>query len=309
MTMETRNYNLSDPDMTTFSDTYRGHFTAHQPEFAALDSDLGDPTFLPDWEAAILASLAVPTAETRDDLLQDRTQGVQDTVKAIRLHVKTIKYFAQKAFVNDPALYDALGFDDYADAYDNQQKLKHFLTNMHTLANGDLNAALLAQNCPQALIDNTLTLRDALLTTDQAQNTFRDTETVDTNARVLTHNHTWSFAQKVRSAAEVIYDDNPVLFNLFLFPRRTENQEVFNVVGTVSHSVTGDVLPAVAIEVLGMGISTLTDQDGSFGLALMSAGDHTLRLTLAGHETLDVSFTIVDPTTPTVVNAVMTPTP
>jgi len=307
--MDIRLYNLADHRMITFSDTYRGHFIDHQTAFTDLDPDFGLASFLPGWDAAILAALAVPTAETRDDLLQDRTQVVTETVVNIRRHVKKIKYFAQKAFATKPHLYGALGFDDYGDAYDNQARLKLFLTTMHKLADGDLKAPLLAQNCTQAQIDQILTLRDALRTTDFDQNVFRNNETVDTDARVGILNNAWSFVTKVRNAAEVVFDDDPVLLNLFLLPRRTERQEMFNVLGNISQAGSGNVLADVAVEVLGTGISTTTDEDGNFGLAEMAAGGYTLRLTRAGHHVMDVPFMITDPTTPTVVNAVMTPMP
>jgi NADPH:quinone reductase-like Zn-dependent oxidoreductase len=77
---------------------------------------------------------------------------------------------------------------------------------------------------------------------------------------------------------------------------------VFNTVGSVSDSANGNIIAGATVTVLELGMTTVTDQDGNFGLAQVPAGSFTLRTTAPGYLAFDKPFTITDPTTPTVVN-------
>lgn len=63
------------------------------------------------------------------------------------------------------------------------------------------------------------------------------------------------FAQKVNKASKVIYRDNAELLNLFLFPRGSEDDAVFNLLGNVKDAANAPV-KGVEIAVIGTGIGS-----------------------------------------------------
>ncbi len=304
--METRNYNLADAAMATFVAQHRALFMQYRPDFVALDADFDAPGFETNWQGAINATLAVGTAETRDDQSTIYTAQVQSAMKALRLKVKEVSYFAHKAFPADGGpenigILDKFGFDDYQDVYNEQQGIRFFMKNLHQLCT-EYQTELIAAGYSESQIENIETRLDNFLAIDTVQDAYSASEPVDTAQRIRVHNRTWEYSQKVRRAAEVIYAENPVLYNLFLLPRRTERPEVFNTVGSVSDSANGNIIAGATVTVLELGMTATTDQDGNFGLAQVPAGSFTLRITAPGYLAFDKPFTITDPTTPTVVN-------
>lgn len=309
--METRNYNLSDAGMLTFAPLHRSLFITYQADFAAFDSDFASPDFETDWQAAIDASLNVGTAETRDDQLGIHTADVEAAMKAIALKVKEVKYFANKAFPpaaseQNRKVLDKFGFDDYQEVYGSQEGLRIFMKNLFKVATEHA-AALAAVGFTPAQLAAINTVTDNFLTLDVIQDAFKALSPIDTNARVVTHNTTWGFSTRVRDAVEVMYADNPLLYNLFLLPRRTEDQSIYNVVGNVSAMGTGMPVVGASVLIVELGITTMTDEDGNFGLAQVAPGSYTLRVSAPGSMQADIPFTREQTKAPTVVNATLSP--
>ena len=303
-----RSYNLSDPKMIQFSSAYRLVFVDHQAEFTTFDPDFATP-FETDWNTAISASVAVPTEESRNDLQADMTAKVNDTMRLSRLKYHEVAYFVRKAFPTNTDIQGLFGLNDYDKAATDQAVMRPFLHRMWNTAVNVHKAPLLAAGYTQLKIDAIATLRDELGTSDSQQDHFSMTSPEDTEARINTHNATWNFAQQVNAAAKVIYAENPVLYNLFLFPRRTENPTVFNVLGTVSEMGSGNILADVAVSIAALGFTTTTDEDGNYGFASVGAGMHMVTFELAGYQSQTIPLTVVDPSTPTVFNVQLMRTP
>jgi hypothetical protein len=307
--MEKRQYNLSDAAMLTFASMHRHLFITYQADFTAFDSDFASPDFETDWQAAIDASLMVGTAETRDDQLGIHTAHVNTAMKAITLKVKEVKYFANKAFPPSASeqnrrVFDKFGFDDYQEVYGSQEGMRVFMKSMFKAANQHA-AALAAKGFTPTMLAEINTLTDTFIALDATQDSFNTLSPIDTNARVVTHNTTWGFSQRVREAAEVIYAENPLLYNIFLFPRRTENPSVYSVVGNVSSM--GVPVAGATVQIVELNMTTTTDQDGNFGLAQVAPGNYNLKVSAAGFALIQIPFTREQTKQPTVVNASLPP--
>lgn len=301
-----RSYSISDPRMVQFSSAYVLLYTDHQTDLAAFDPDF-NAVFLAGWNTAIAASIAVPTEESRNDLQAGLTDKVLDVMRRSRLKYHEVAYFVRKAFPTDTAVQGLFGLNDYDRAATDQAVMRLFLERMWDTAENHHKAVLLTVGYTQARIDAIAALRDELGQHDSQQDHFSLTSPEDTDARITIHNTTWSFAQKVNAAAKVVYAENIVLYNLFLFPRRTEQPELFNVTGTVSQTGTGNVLADVSVSIPSLGLTTTTDEDGNYGFAGIGIGTHTVIFGLPGHEPVSLPLNVVDPTTPTVLNAMLAP--
>jgi hypothetical protein len=78
---------------------------------------------------------------------------------------------------------------------------------------------------------------------------------------------------------------------LFIQARIVTAQEVFNVTGTITDSVTREPLPGASVLVTGTGTGTQTDAQGHFSLPLRK-GDFTLRISFIGYRPLDLKIQV-----------------
>lgn len=290
-----RNYNLPDTDMFSTGRTHRGHFITYKPSFIAFDPDFNDP-FEANWLTSIEASEGWETAETRDDQLQQETQEVDETMAACRQSYIGMKYYIEKAFATKPAIRQKFGLDDYDEAAQSQSKMATFMLNLHTQSMVPAhNALLLAAGCTAIRIDEVLQLKNKLSDEDSEQNIFKTAEPVATQGRVTQYNTTFEFDQKVNRASKVIFYNMPVELNLFLFPRNSEPDEVFNVLGTVTDSGSAP-LSAVQVRIYVSAASpiatTTTDSNGEYGFAAIPAGNYTLEFTKGGFTTQTLPVTV-----------------
>ena len=289
-----RNYTMADSKMIQDSSVKRQHFLDNQADFIAEDPDFGG-TFVTDWQTANTASENQESAETRDDRQTQETADVEAAMGDARIAIKRIFYYAGKAFSDNKGIRNEFGMDDYGDVGSSHHKMRLFLANLHNKAENKYKAELLAAQCTQAKIDAVLTAKNNLVTEDVEQEVFADNEPIDTKARVAVHNHTFSFMQRVRYAADIVYFDNPEKFNLFVLTRRNEpDQSIFNLLGTVSNAATASPLVNVAITIQQLGISTTTDDIGLYGFAIIPPGTYDVEFALAGYTTQTIQITIAD---------------
>lgn len=284
--MATRNYKMADADMFQYSRTYRQHFINHQASFSALDPDFNAP-YAENWLAAVEASESQETAETRDDQLQQETADVEEMMKLARAKHGEMKYFILKAFKTKPNIADKFGLDNYEEAGASQAKMAAYMQNLYNLSNsGAYKPALLAAGCTQLRIDDILTIKSNLSTQDTEQNVFKTNEPVATVERINRHNETWEFSQRVNEASKVIFAEQAELLNLFLFPRHSEDSSAFNLVGTARNTADNTALAGVAVEILGLGLTTTTDSSGEYGFGAVPAGTYSVKFSKAGFQDL-----------------------
>jgi len=296
--MQTRTFNLSDAKMIQFSGAYRLVFLSHQGSFSGFDADFASP-YGSAWESAINDSIAAPTEESRNDIQAGFTSDVQDAMKKCRNKYHEAAYFVRKAFPNNPSVQGLFGLNDYDTAAQSQATMRLFMDRLWDTAENVHKAPLLTAGYTQAKIDEMATLRDGLGLADNTQDHFSMMSPAATEKRIKTHNNCWSYAQRVNAAAKVIFIDDLVLYNLFLFPRRTEQPDLFNVIGTASEIGTGNLLEGVAVSIASLGLTTTTDEDGNYGFAGIAAGSYPISFSKAGYMPFNTVLNVVDPNTPT----------
>lgn len=290
-----RIYNMPDTEMFSTGRTHRGHFITYKPQFMAFDPDFNDP-FEANWLLSIEASEGYETAETRDDQLQQETLEVLETMAACGKSYIGMKYFIEKAFATKPAIRQKFGLDDYEEASQSQRKMATFMLNLHTQSMVPAhNALLLAAGCTPTRISEIFDLKQKLSADDSEQNIFKTAEPVATKGRITQYNTTFDFDQKVNRASKVIFYNMPEELNLFLFPRHSEPDEVFNVLGTVTDAASAP-LSAVQVQLIGSAalpiLVTTTDSNGEYGFAAIPPGNYTLEFTKAGFATQTLPVTV-----------------
>jgi len=282
-----RNYNMSDATMCQQSRVKRQLFLNNKTDFVNFDPDF-DGSFDSDWLTFIQNAEAVQTDETRDDVLQQETQDVLAAMRTARKKIVEVEFFAKKAFPGKPLKLDEFGFGNVTALANTQATMVTFLTSLHNLVNVKYNAEFLSVNYLQPKIDEILSIRDLLANENTEQDTFAQTSSQDTLARIVTLNKAFEFWQKVNAASKAIYYDDPIKLNQFLFPRNTESAETVSIQGTVRNA-TGERLANAQVQIESIGVSVTTDSNGDYIIGGLSVGNYTLRFSLAGYETFFIS--------------------
>lgn len=271
------------PQMIEFSETYRVGFLEDQAEFIDFDPDFGD-TFADDWNTAVEASLAVPTAEAREDDQQGMTEAVLALMKDGRKAYRLNRYFVVKAFPGNINVQNKFALDTYVADSSTQGGMALLLTELNTRSEKpEFKPQLLAAGYTQENINSLLTLRNALRGDNADQNNFIRRSPEATSERWAVHNHTWSFAQKVNAASKVLYMDNILKLNFYTFPASYENPEVFDLMGTITDSVTNLPIAGVTVKFPTLGFSTTTDANGKYGAAGLPTGNVPLEVSMLGY--------------------------
>lgn len=280
-----RNYNMSDATMCQQSRVKRQLFINNKSDFTDFDPDF-DGSFDADWLTFIENAEAVQTDETRDDVLQQETQDVLEAMRAARKKIVEVEFFAKKAFPDKPLKLDEFGFGNVTALANTQATMVTFLTNLYNLVNVKYNAEFLAVNYLQTKIDEILAIKDLLANENTEQDTFAQTSSQDTAARIDTLNKAFEFWQKVNAASKAIYYDDPIKLNLFLFPRNTESPETVSIQGTV-RDVAAQPLANVQVQIESIGVSVTTDSNGEYIIGGLAVGNYTVKFSLAGYQTYE----------------------
>lgn len=305
--MEERDYGLSDPKMIEFMGTYRQLFLNHIAPFIELDGELDAP-FEADWRDAINASIAVPTAEYRQDVGQGKTARVEQQMTLGRKAYRYIKYFVVKAYPTDISMQNRFSFDNYLGSSNSQAEMVIVLREIHTTASEPaIKAALFAKGYTQPKLDEINTICETLEAENIDQNTFLAESPVATKARRAIHNTTWSFGRRVNAASKIAFMDDLVMLNLFTLPVSSGAPETFNVLGTVVDSVTGNPIASVSVKIGSLSLVTTTDEFGKFGFTEMPLGVFNVDYTAPGYVPFNQEVTVT--ASGAVANATLTPAP
>jgi hypothetical protein len=290
--MANRNYNFADADMTQTSRTKRQHYINHKADFTELDPVEFTVDFETDWLAAIEAAEGAETAEARDDQQRQETDDVNTEMGRAKAKYGEAKYFIEKVHGGTPTA-DKFGLDDYEEASKSQSETANFLQRLYNTCNSaTYKPDLITAGFTQPKIDEILTIKNDLVKEDTEQNVFGENSGVDTKERIDILNACWLFSQKANKASKVIYREQPELLNLFLFPRGSEDDEVFNLLGNVKDAANAPV-KGVEIAVIGTGIGTKTNANGGYGMAAIPAGTYNVTFTKTGYNQVTQSVTIV----------------
>ena len=183
----------------------------------ALSTDLADfTTFDPDLNAEKVTTLTdlyqTALQEGGDDValgkLGEKTQAIIREMNQCDKAMKSLRYWVDKAFANDPAGRKRFGLTSYWKVHNNQPELIAYLSSLNTVVT-ELRPTLEAANTPAALLDSVATLAANLEAANNAQENTKGQRGTATQERRTRMNTIYTICQQFSRAAEFIYDDNP----------------------------------------------------------------------------------------------------
>ena len=202
----------------------RGGFIADQAEFAAYDSNLAHP-FEDHWQEAIDNCGVQLDDETIRDQLQQHTAKVKAAMKACHNKFMDTKYFIRKAFPDNLGMWQAFGFDTFAEETRQQVLMIQFMQVFHIRA-VDHSAQLNAVGYSNADIAEIETLCLQLTQANLEQDMFKGARGSLTGQRMNDLNDLWNIMQDINRVARSIYRDDYVAKKRYQLPVRVGKKKV-----------------------------------------------------------------------------------
>jgi len=218
-----RIYKISDADMIAESRTDREHFLEDKPDFTAFDTDFNDP-FDTTWLSEIDAAEVVTKHTVISDILTQFTNAVESNMKTCRDKFQVSKYHIEKAFPEQPLVWNEFGYNDYDEARNNQVKMIQFMKEFHETC-VKYSAQLGIAGYTQTSIDEILTMKTALDASNLTQETYKDNTPVLTSNRIGILNLPWEKVKKVCKAGKVIYKDDYGKYQRYILPGGEEEPD------------------------------------------------------------------------------------
>jgi hypothetical protein len=285
-------FQISQDSMISESTVVIAQFEEDQAAFETFDADFATP-FGTKWSAALKAALLTPADSTVATIMKLSSEEVEVKMEDCRTCFQSAKFFIEKAFPDNPTVWNVFGYHDYEAARKSHDKMPRFLTNFHTVA-VEYKDELIAVNFLALAAANILVVRDALLTSLAKQHFKMGNRTMATNSRVKELNSLWETRQEVAKAAKVIFANDYTRYRMYLLPASEEHSDTYNFTGTVTELGTGKKLFGAKIN-LGNNLPMIfSDSNGKFGGAKIPAFSYTALVTLDGYLEKNVSVNIVD---------------
>lgn len=287
-----RLYNISDAEMFQESKTKRGFFIEDKADFILFDADFSDP-YAANWLTAITNAEALLADETLDDQGAQLTGEVEKQMTLCRDKFQDSKYFIEKAFPANVAVWNEFGYDNYNDARRVQLKLVQFMKSFHSTAT-KYSVQLIAKNYTQLMIDEIATLRTALDAANQAQELFLGNLGVQTQTRYLANNTAWNFSIQVCTAGKRIYKNDYAKYQRYLLPPGEESPEALSITGIITDAANGNPLQGAHVEVQPGDILVDAAANGRYSIAPLPDGEYSVTITLAGYNKQTIPVTLTD---------------
>jgi len=305
--METvkRTFTIADQYMIEHSKVKRLLFIDDQAQFVGLDPDYANP-YEDDWATAIGLSETQPTDEIILDQVTQLTAAIDTQMTLCRNKFQDTKRFIEKAFPNNPGVWNEFGYNNYDAQRRSQTGMIEFMKLLHTTAT-KYSAQLIAANYLAPAIAEIATLRTALDNANNAQELFIAQRPLATQTRVNAHNHTWTYSVSVARAAKSIFRNDPARYNMYLLPASEEDQSALKITGTVTDKATGQPIQGAQVKIVALGIAVTTDSNGRYGIANLASGTYELLVSAAFYQVVALSGIEVDADSggPTVADAAL----
>lgn len=257
-------------------------FIEDQTTFKNFDEDFASP-FEKNWQDAITIAADLPTDEEIVDILTGFTETLNDTMADCRKSFQDAKYYIEKAFPNETAVWKEFGFDTYNAARASVPKMIIFMGVFKSKVE-KYKTQLLAKKFPQASIDVIDVLAKAILDKKTEQEKHKKSRYSITEDRTNKMNAMWTFRQKVAKAAKNIYKENYAKYRLYLLPASEESKNIFDIEGIVTDKATGAPIEKVKVAIVDATLSTTTDSKGKYGFVDVSDGPLAITFEAAGYK-------------------------
>lgn len=131
---ETRRiFAIADDIMLQASRVMYTMFNQDKNSFLSFDSDFADP-FGDNWDAKNKEGLEIANDNYYRDKLTEYTSIVQQKMENCRNAFQKSKYFIEKAFPNQPTIWNQFGFNDYITIRNSENNMIKFMEILHNTA-------------------------------------------------------------------------------------------------------------------------------------------------------------------------------
>ena len=285
-------FKISQTSMLSESRTTLTEFKTDQTAFGLFDKDF-KPPFETAWEASIKAAEDLPSDVVVAAIMKQSSEEVEIEMGNCRDCFQGSKFFIEKAFPENPGIWQIFGYNEYEHCRQNHDRMPRFMTDFSTAAT-KYDAKLIAVNFTAPMIANILTVRDKLNAALSNQHQQITERPLATHTRVQVLNEAWDIRVKVGKASKIVFKDDVAKLRIYLLPASEELSTVFNFTGTVTETGTGALLEKAGIS-LGNSIPVIySDSNGKFGGAQIPDGVYTAHVVLDGFLSKNVPVTIVD---------------
>lgn len=221
------------------SRTFHALFVSNLTDFTAFDPQL-DAAFATRWKD--LTDQA--SGSVSDGIIRSRqtqfTASVEDEMQKARLKYKELKYFAAKAFPDDPEILNELGATGYDRARRSQALMITFMDELFVAAN-KYKTQLLQAGYTEPLIQGIRDAKEALENSNTQQEVYIKARPVATAQRTDLLNACYKTMSQVLNAAQVIYYNDPVKAGQYVFGNIRGRSDVEVIEGTVAPGSRRDV--------------------------------------------------------------------
>lgn len=211
-----RDYTTSDADMLTNAQSKLASYQEDSAVFEDFDNQIFNALMEADWLAALNTA-----AQTLDDdsVLEQQTQltaAIEAKMVECRAYFqKQVKYFIEKAFPNQPLVWNEFGYNDYDKIRVSAKDMVRFMRKLHIFMQ-KYQTQLLAANFPLPKIALAETLRielDTILTTQEYFIASRPSLTQD---RINKLNKVFGYMAQVCKVGKMLFDDDEVRYERYL---------------------------------------------------------------------------------------------
>ncbi len=214
-----RIFNITDARLLEHTGVTLEALTTDLADFTAFDPDLNQ-----DKVTALTDLYRTTLEEGGDDMVRgklgEKTQTLLDVMDSSNKIIKSLRYWVNKAFEDDPAGHKRFRLTKYWKVHNNQPELIAYLSSLATVVE-ELRPQLEAANAPAELLDSVKTLSMDVEAANNIQENSKGSRGSATQDRVTRLNSIYAICQQFNRAAEYIYDEDPAKREQYRIPGYT----------------------------------------------------------------------------------------
>jgi hypothetical protein len=213
---ELRTFSKTDEEVLQQSDHKLASFIENKNLFVERFPQFADP-FAADWAAATATARSIPPDYVSVSNQSAETEALMKLMEDGRNLYQTLILYTQLAFPGNMTMLRIMGHSQYDSARTNQLKLPVLLKTAYTQASIPENKqALTMKGMKESEIEALLTLAESIINQEITQQNAKKSRTLDANKRITALNLVWSKMSLVCQCAKLLFQNNALLYNLFL---------------------------------------------------------------------------------------------
>jgi hypothetical protein len=210
-----RKFHIDDSDLLQQAIIKGSFFKQDKADFINFDSDFSDPFY----DNLVLLIDACYNETTNKTLIYQQTQlsaTVEENMQRCSEKFKEAKYFIEKAFPKNPAVWAAFGYKRYGKVRKSRLGLNGFMKTFHSFA-VKYAAELIAKNYTQAMIDEIETFQETLENSILEHRSFIKSRSTMVNDRIVKMNELYDLVMEFCRAGQRIYKNDRAMLQRYLF--------------------------------------------------------------------------------------------